>query len=109
IRYYACAASCQPPRIAPFQQPEYPLFSRGGLGCESVRQGSGSALELFSQLFFALFFVFLFPRRRTRSSGIKSSFPKGAGAASGRSAEAAPLPFPACRTSRTFSTWRRST
>src|SRR5216684_2583891 len=74
------------PRIAPFPQPEYPLFSHGGLGCASVRQGSGSSLDSSSQLFFVL----LFGLRRTRSSSIKSSIPKCAGAASARSAEAGP-------------------
>jgi len=36
-------------------------------------------------------------------------FSECAGAASARSAEAVPWPFPACRISRTFSTWLRST
>src|SRR5713226_1640025 len=55
-----------PTRIAPFPQPEYPLFAHGGLGCASVRQGSGSSLDSSSQQFFAL----LFGLRRTRSSSI---------------------------------------
>src|SRR2546427_5280663 len=96
-------------RIAPFPQPEYPLFSRGGLGCESVRQGSGSALEASSQLFFGLLYVFHFVPRRTRSSSIRNFIPKCAGAASDRSAEAALWPSPACLTSPTFSTWPPST
>src|SRR5260370_16601528 len=33
------------PSIAPLPQPEYPLFSHGGLGCESVWQGSGSSSD----------------------------------------------------------------
>src|SRR5882762_3183152 len=88
-------------RIAPFPRPEYPLSSRGGLGCASVWQGSGSSLESSSQLFVAL--------RRTRSSSTKNSIPKCAGAASARSAAAAPWPFPESRTSPTFSTWPPST
>src|SRR5712692_8610831 len=59
------------PLIAPFPQPEYPLPSRGGLGCASVRQGNGSSLELSSQQLFAL--------RRAPSSSIKNSIPKCAG------------------------------
>src|SRR6266849_10649876 len=89
------------PRIAPFPQPEYPLSSRGGLGCESVRQGSGSSLVSLSQLFFVLLFVL----GRTRSSSTRNFIPKCAGAASARSAVAAPWLSPACHTSRTFSTW----
>jgi hypothetical protein len=46
-----------PPRIAPMAQPEYPLPSHGGLGCESAWQGSGFALEAWSPLFFLLHFV----------------------------------------------------
>src|SRR6266704_5630516 len=60
-------------RIAPIRRPEYPLPSYGGLGCESVRQGSGSALESLAQQFFALFFVFHFALRRTRSSSTRRS------------------------------------
>src|SRR5205807_3707891 len=97
-----CNLALRPPRlIAPFSHPEYPLPSCGGLGCESVRQGSGSSLELSSQLFFVL--------RRKRSNGIKNSFPKCAGAALVHSAEAAPWPSPVCRTSPTSSTWPPST
>ncbi len=66
-----------------------------------MRQGSGSSLELSSQLFFVL--------RRKRSNGIKNSFPKCAGAALVHSAVAAPWPSPACRTSPTSSTWPPST
>src|SRR5260370_10538796 len=47
-------------RIAPFPQPEYPLPSYGGLGCESVRQGSGSALESLAHTFLALLYVLYF-------------------------------------------------
>src|ERR1700674_4966425 len=72
-------------RIATSPQPEYPLPSRGGLGCAWVWQGSASSLESSSHLFFVLLFVL----RRTHSSGIKNSIPKCAGAASVRSAEAA--------------------
>src|SRR2546427_3272020 len=96
-------------RIAPFPQPEYPLFSRGGLGCISVRQGSGSLLESSARLCFVLLFVFLFLLRRTRSSSTRSSIPRCAGVVSARSAEAALWPSPACRTSPTFSTWPPST
>src|SRR6266404_529025 len=88
-------------RIAPFPRPEYPLSSRGGLGCASVRQGSGSSLESSSQQFLVL--------RRTRSSSTKNFIPKCAGAASARSAAVAPLPFPGSHTSPTFSTWPPST
>src|SRR5204862_2276879 len=76
------------------------------LGCESVRQGSGSTLESSAQVFFALLFVFHFLLRRTRSNSTTKSansltrnfIPKFAGAASGRSAEAALWRFLACRT-----------
>src|SRR5260370_22769101 len=51
-------------RIAPIPQPEYPLSFRGVLGCESVRQGSGSALESLAQQFLALLYVIYFVLRR---------------------------------------------
>src|SRR5258708_22657333 len=93
-------------KIAPLPQPEYPLFSHGGLGCESVRQESCSGLESSAQLFFALLSVLLYVARRTRSSSTRRSasnstknfIPKCAGAASARSAAAAPWPSPACPT-----------
>src|SRR5260370_15514408 len=40
------------PSIAPLPQPEYPLFSHGGLGCESVWQGSGSSSDLSLRQYF---------------------------------------------------------
>src|SRR6266850_2305827 len=87
-------------RVAPFPQPAYPLSSHGGLGCVSARQ-SGSSLESSSRPFFA--------PRQTHSNSTKNFSPKCAGAASAPSAEAAPSPSPASRTSRMFSTWPPST
>src|SRR5436853_5997348 len=86
------------PCIAPIRRAEYPLFSHGGLGCESVRQGSGSAGESLAQHFFVFPFVLHLVLQRTRSSStrrsarnlIRNCIPKCAGAASGRSSEAAP-------------------
>src|SRR6266436_1962815 len=92
-------------RIAPFPQARYPLPFRGGAGCLAecrvIQQGSGSSLESSPRLFFAL--------RQTRSSSIKNSSPKCAGAASAPSAVAAPSPSPASRTSPTCSTRPPST
>src|SRR5438552_7747297 len=111
------------PCVAPIRRAEYPLFSHGGLGCESVRQGSGSAGESSAQVFFVPFCFFLFLLRRIRRNStrklasdlIRSSTPKCAGAVSGRSAEAARWPFLACRIrpllgqdKQASSTWRLS-
>src|SRR5258708_7370597 len=56
------------PRIAPFPQPEYPLFSHGGLRCASMRQGSGSSLESSRQQFWVLLSVLLYVLPPTPSS-----------------------------------------
>src|SRR5260370_1758423 len=60
-------------RIAPIRRPEYPLFSRGGLGCEWVRQGSGSPLQSLAQQFLALLFVLHFAVRGKRSSSTRKA------------------------------------
>src|SRR5438128_1738010 len=60
-------------RIAPFAEPEYPLFSHGGLGCESVWQGSGSALESSRQQFSVVRSMLLYVALRTRSNSTRRS------------------------------------
>src|SRR5260370_25782558 len=63
------------PQIAPSPQPEYPLFSPGGLQCASVWQGKAASLASCSQLFFAV--------QRPRNSPINSFNPIYALAPSG--------------------------